>query len=135
VVKIVTRAIILDKNRKVLLGKRASGKGNGQWALVGGKPEGKESLTETIIREVNEELGIKFIKPVLWKETNSVFAPIEEWRVFYFYGTYEGKIKLDLDEISEANFFGKEDLVNLNIVFNHKAIISQFFKEVYTSLV
>ena len=60
-IQVVCRAIILDNQNRVLLGKRARGNGVGQWALVGGRPEGVETPEQTIVREVKEELGINFI--------------------------------------------------------------------------
>lgn len=41
-----------------LLGKRSGGRGNGEWALIGGKVEADETLAEGIAREVREEVGL-----------------------------------------------------------------------------
>src|SRR3989344_1066715 len=80
----VVRAIILNKEGKVLLGKRTQGKGAGGWALVGGKPEENETPEATIVREVQEELGIKFNPHFYFEETDKEPFPGEFWDVVYF---------------------------------------------------
>jgi ADP-ribose pyrophosphatase YjhB (NUDIX family) len=57
--KIVTRAIILNNEGKVLLGKRArtDSIGSGQWAILGGKPDPGETFEQAIVREVYEGQG------------------------------------------------------------------------------
>jgi 8-oxo-dGTP pyrophosphatase MutT (NUDIX family) len=127
--KVVTRAIILVKE-KVLLGKRARGNGVNQYALVGGKPEDKETLEETIVREVNEELGILFKNIKLWKEEiDKKSVPGELWNVYYFYGVGEGCLSLKKDEILDVIYVGKDDLSKYNIAFDHRSILEEFFEE------
>jgi len=127
--KVVTRAIILV-NGKILLGKRAGGRGAGQYALVGGKPEGKESPEDTIVREVHEELGIllKNVKPwktILGKES----FPGEVWDAYFFYGEGEGPLNLKKNEILDVIYVGKNDLSKYDIAFDHKSILEEFFDE------
>lgn len=47
------------KNRKVLLGKRKSSHGAGEWQFTGGHLEYMESITDCARREVKEETGIE----------------------------------------------------------------------------
>lgn len=127
--RIVTRAIILVDG-KVLLGKRASGEGANKYDLVGGKPEGNESPEDAVVREVNEELGILFKNIKHWKtELDKKSVPGEFWDVYYFYGQGEGGIKLKKDEILDTILVGKEDLPNLDLAFDHKEILKQFFED------
>mgnify|MGYP000454059941 CR=1 FL=1 len=49
-------AVIFDKQRRVLLTRRAD---NGQWCLPGGAMEAGESTAETCMREVLEETGLQ----------------------------------------------------------------------------
>jgi 8-oxo-dGTP diphosphatase len=58
--KLVSRAIIYDHEGKLLLARRTSKSGHGQWALVGGKPERDEAPAETVVREVKEETALVF---------------------------------------------------------------------------
>lgn len=131
--KVVTRAIILVDG-KVLLGKRARGRGSNQYALVGGKPEGNETPEDAIIREVQEELGILFkdIKP--WKEEiDKKSVPGEIWSVYYFYGKAEGELNLKKDEILDTILVGKENLPGLDIAFDHRNILNEFFGDTLVS--
>ncbi len=51
--------IIIRQENQVLLAKRANtGFKDGYFALPGGKHDGNESLTQAVIREASEELGI-----------------------------------------------------------------------------
>lgn len=127
--KVVTRAIILV-NGKVLLGKRARGRGVNQYALVGGKPEGSETLEETIAREVNEELGILFKNIKLWKEEiDKKSVPSELWNVYYFYGVGEGCLSLKKDEILDVIYVDKDGLSTYDIAFDHRSILEEFFEQ------
>ena len=48
---------------KILLEKRKNDPGKGKWSIPGGLVELGESAEETVIREVNEETGLKVEKP------------------------------------------------------------------------
>ena len=51
-------AVIFDRRGRLLLQQRSDG---GQWGLPGGSVEIGESLREAVIREVNEETGLRVI--------------------------------------------------------------------------
>jgi mutator protein MutT len=128
--KIVVRAIILNEEGKVLIGKRVGGHGDGKWALIGGKLDENETKEQTIIREVKEEIGVDLINPVLWKEEIDEISILgEKWKVIYFYGNISGKTKLKLDEISEIKYISPEDLNSLEIAFDHDVILREFFNK------
>ena len=48
-------AVIFNEKKEVLIGR----KNNEAWSLPGGTPEDKESLKETLVREVLEEVDVK----------------------------------------------------------------------------
>ena len=73
--KEVSRAIIYDDDGRVLLAKRARGAGEGQWALIGGKPENGEKPIETVVREVLEETGLTFSPTPLRVEVDDTHDP------------------------------------------------------------
>ena len=57
--KIVGTAIIVDKNKKILIGQRPEGKAlPGLWEFPGGKLEDGETVEQCIIREIKEELNV-----------------------------------------------------------------------------
>ena len=50
-------AVIVMKDSKVLLGKRKNSHGEGKWAFPGGHVEKFEELSDTAMRELEEETG------------------------------------------------------------------------------
>lgn len=127
--KRVSRAIIFNNKRKVLLGKRARGKGKGQWALIGGRPNKNETDRDTIVREVQEELGLIF-NPTFYKSEIDDFSnPGEIWQVNFFYGSIEGSLNINRDEIIEIIYVGEDDFSSLDIAFDHKEVLTQFFQD------
>ena len=56
---LVVAVVLIDRDGRVLLSKRPSGKSMaGLWEFPGGKVENGEVPEEALIRELNEELGI-----------------------------------------------------------------------------
>ena len=56
-------ALILRKQEMILLIRRSNtGSGDGFYACAGGGVDGDESITQAMIREADEELGIKLKK-------------------------------------------------------------------------
>jgi len=130
VLKVEARAILLDEKKRVLLGKRAGGMEAGKWSLVGGKPEKGESAEEAVKREVKEEIGLKF-EPIFYQKAKGIDKKRGiKWRSTRFLGRIKSTQKLDDDksEFSEIKFFSSKELDNLEIAFNHKEILQDFFK-------
>ena len=132
VFKVEARAILLDEKKRVLLGKRAGGMEVGKWSLIGGKPEEGESAEEAVKREVKEEIGLKF-EPIFYQKAKGFDKKGGiKWRSTRFLGDIKSTQKLDYDksEFSEIKFFSSEELDNLEIAFNHKEILKNFFKNI-----
>ncbi len=64
------------KKHQVLLAMKKRGFGVGKWNGVGGKPNPGEDITNTAIRESQEEIGITPIKPKKVAELNFYFPLI-----------------------------------------------------------
>lgn len=126
--RVVTRAIIQDEQNRVLLGLRARGHGANQWALVGGKPDKGEKLEDAIVREVSEELGADFVNTRFYLEkVDNDTDPQNPWRVIFYTGELAGNITIKKDEILEIRYVSKEDLDKLDIAFDHKDRLLEFF--------
>jgi 8-oxo-dGTP diphosphatase len=65
----VAVGVLIRPNRDFLLTSRPSGKVYaGYWEFPGGKLETGESVEQALMRELNEELGIRISKAILWKD-------------------------------------------------------------------
>ena len=125
--KIVTRAVILNKKNEVLLGMRVRNKGEGQWALIGGKPDEGETPEDAIAREVMEEIGVVF-HPTLFRDMiTQLPGENEPWHLFLFYGPIEGVPTLKPDEVSALEYFGRDKIKTMALAFNHNEILENFF--------
>jgi mutator protein MutT len=124
--KEVSRAIILNQEGKVLLGRRTRGIGMGQYCLIGGKPDVGESAKEAVIREVREEIGVEFGQPQFYLRCldNSTNDP---WLVTYFTGIIRGEIRLELTEVEDIIFVSEDELDTLDIAFDQKNRLRDFF--------
>ena len=127
--KIAVRAIIVVDG-KVLLGKRGRDVGVNQYALIGGRPDESEIPEQAVVREVSEEIGLRFKDPTFWKEmVDDYSVPGETWRIYFFYGQADGQLKLKGDEVLEVVYVSKDELSSVDIAFNHREILTQFFAE------
>jgi 8-oxo-dGTP diphosphatase len=87
----------------------------GKWNGIGGKFNQGESPEECVIREVEEETGLKIKSPHLHGLlTFPMFDGIDDWYVFvYTADKFEGK-QIDSDEGNLA-WIPNEELINLNL--------------------
>lgn len=120
--------LIIINKEKILLIKRAENEDShkGKWSIPGGGIEFNETKEEALRREIKEELNcdIKWFKPFSEFEYK---MPKILVKATYFYGEIKGKIKLS-KEHSEYNWFTKEEINFLEIAFNQKEILKEFFK-------
>ncbi len=128
--RVVTRAIITNDKGEVLLGLRARGHGAKQWALVGGKPDENETAVEALKREVYEELGVGFEPKFYLERVDDTTDPQQPWRVYFFTGQVLGEITLKKDEIEQVNYFSRDEVATLDIAFDHKQRLIEFFDSV-----
>ena len=127
--KEVSRAFITNEKGEVLLGKRIKGINTGFYSLIGGKPEIGETAECTIIREVKEETGLDFIPIFYFSEINSSTG--EPWKVSYFTGSVEGELKLKKDEIEDIIYVDRQNLDKIEIAFDQKEKLNDFFQRNY----
>jgi len=102
---IYTANLITIENDKILLVKRNfDHEEGGLWSLPGGTREDGENVKDTLIREINEELGINvkkisFLKEYKRKSKSKIVI------ASYFIATIEGDIKLNKKELSYYKWF------------------------------
>lgn len=109
--------IVLEKNGKYLLGKRAvwKTKAPGYWCPISGHIEENESEEEAVIREAKEELGIE-VRPLM----KIISSPTHDGTVMLHWWKAEivsGNAMLNNDENSELRWFTKDELKKLQPAF------------------
>jgi isopentenyl-diphosphate delta-isomerase len=106
---------ITDTDGKILLARRAFNKSHdpGKWGpAVAGTVEEGETYEQNIIKEAEEEIGLKDIKPItgIKKRRNA------KWNYFnqeflLVLPTGFNDFKIQEDEVSEVKWFTKEELI------------------------
>jgi 8-oxo-dGTP diphosphatase len=125
----VSSNAILIKNNKILVGKRPKTKKYfpGHWDVFGGHVEGKETLEETLKREVKEELGIDVVKYKFFDALKNDIEPNskEVYDHYFFIVTkWKGYIrKKNLTEIKILRWISKKDLNKLKFSRSLKEIL------------
>lgn len=80
----VTNCLIIDHDKVLLLKKPR----HGWYAMPGGKMEPRETVQESVIREVFEETGLKITNPKIISIANihksSAKPPKDDWMMFTF---------------------------------------------------
>ena len=100
--------VAVRKDDKLLMAQHSYHE-NIRYALVAGFVEPGESIEEAVHREVAEEIGIK-IKNLKYQKSQS--WPFPNSLMLAFTAEYDsGEIKVDEDEIVNAKWFGKDEIV------------------------
>ena len=114
------RIIVENEQQEVLIIERAD---NGNIGLPAGALEEGETIEECIIREVQEETGIKLLAlEVIGISTNPKFESVEYpngdkiqyFTIEFFSNRWEGKIRVrDTKEVKSARFMDRSNLGKL----------------------
>lgn len=123
-------------NGKLLLERRRD---SNTWGLIGGGVKKRETLTQAIVRETYEELGMRipperFEKWRIYDNPGRIAAYRDGsvWRmvivVFRTELSEEPRI-LKSAESREIRFFTKEELKNVNIAVTHADIVERWVSE------
>ena len=109
---------LINDKKEILLQKRAATKrmNPNMWGSCAGHVDSGEGIEETALRELEEEIGIKFSiddlhvleeRQVAKQEINSHLT-----RVYYIY--YNGNdFKIQTEELSEVKWFNIDDIINM----------------------
>jgi len=132
--KIGASAVIIDNaQKKILLIKRASRLPDfpGYWAFPAGTPDPTdESIKETVIREVKEEVGLNF-KPT--KRMGFYESSAEDKKIvsLVFLGEWDGKVKIQENEVSGYGWFAYDEIHNkkLLLAFAYSEVIEDLHKK------
>jgi NAD+ diphosphatase len=102
--------LITDAEDKILLAHNKKFR-QGMYSLIAGFNEAGESLEETVVREIREEVNIEvkdigYVKSQSWPFPNSLMLGFKARHL-------SGAIKPDGDEIEDVNWFARDNLPEL----------------------
>ncbi len=124
---LVTAAIIADQNN-VLLVKRAREPFKGYWSFIGGIGgfEHSSDPEEVVKMEVKGDIQCLF-HPIFFGYSYYNSSDIKSI-VLYFYGSITGTPIINPRYVSEYKWFSMEEAVNLELAFDHQAILKRFLQ-------
>lgn len=130
--------LILVKNNKILLSKRFNtGFCDGQYILPSGHLEGNETLTQTMIREIKEEIAIylseKSLKLVHIMHRKKSVSGEERLDFFFTAKKWRGEIKnLEPHKCGELSWYNLKHLPKNTIPYIRQAI-NYFSQKIFYS--
>ena len=105
---------VLWHNNKVLLVQRAHNPGKGMWTIPGGYVDQGESIGEAIIREIQEETGIK-VKPLAIIALRDRPDEKHDTYIIFLMQFLGGTLQAQPEEVSDLGFFTLEECHTLPI--------------------
>jgi ADP-ribose pyrophosphatase YjhB (NUDIX family) len=121
--------IITNDKNEILLLKRKSNLGNGTWGLCGGHLKDNETIEETVVRECDEELGIKVnsndVEVISLADTNREERYLQ---IGVLVKKYEGIPKIMEPHKASEMMWASEKSLPDNLFFATKPQIRLYFK-------
>jgi len=119
---------------KILLTRRNVEPFKGQWCLPGGHIDWREPARDAIIREVEEEVGLKFDARFFGYFDEIIPEPGREKEskldihavVIVFEGPAEGELRLQPDEVAETRWLPVEEARSLPLAFTHNEVLDGY---------
>ena len=125
-------AALIVQSQQILLGKRSAAREfyAGVWDLFGGHREHGEARHETLLRELDEELGIT---PTKWQYLETLHVPAAELTVqLYLVNEWTGTpVNRQPEEHSEIGWFSLDQAIQLNLA---DPMYPQLFRQVISKM-
>jgi 8-oxo-dGTP diphosphatase len=118
----VAAAIVLNRNREVLLVKRKNEPRKGMWCLPTGFAELDESIDQACLRELSEETGVKGNVARLIAVRSTTIEPYGDLLVVTFEAEKTGGVEMAGDDADEVAYFPMDNLPQIAFEPNEHAI-------------
>lgn len=120
---------IIIKEDKILLVKRGNNPFKNHWALPGGFVNIGESIEEAVLREIGEETSLTAsITKLIGVYSKPDRDPRGQVISIVFSLKANGTPKAE-DDASETRYFSKEEMQGLDLAFDHKDIIFDYWSK------
>lgn len=126
----VVRGILLDvTGRLLLLRRKNSTYGNGEWSLPGGKIDYLTSPEQSIVREVLEETGLILKAPrfLFYQDSPPIIPDAMHCLNLYFEGRVEGAVQLN-EENEEFAWVDPGELGAYRLAFGGGEAVARWLK-------
>ncbi len=103
----ITTVCFLLRRKQVLLAPRKDSVGFGNWSGYGGKVDGSESVTDALVREIQEESGLVVLARDLTKVAliNRFFCGVQVFKISVFTARRWTGIPQETAEMGEPRWF------------------------------
>lgn len=130
-VKLLAKIYIRNIDDKYLLMRRSMHAKNrpNQWDLPGGKVEQDEDPNEAVLRELEEEAGIKASKPRILMVHSQVKEEVHVVTLLYVGNTEATEVELS-DEHTEYMWLSAQEINDLEISEKYKSGAKQLLKQI-----
>ena len=125
-------AVLIEKDGKILMGKRKSSHGEGTWCLPGGHVEFGEKLIDAAIRETKEESGLKVSDLELISVTDDIMYGKHYVTIAFKASVINGEPALrQIEKFLELRWFDINDLPDPLFIAAKNVLNNYLSKKVY----
>jgi len=116
-------ALVIPYNKYLLVKRKNPPYG---WALPGGIMEAGETAEEAVLRELQEETGIKGQDPEFFtlRSKPNRDSRFHALSLVFVINKFEGK-PIAADDAADVGWFTREEIEKMDIAFDHRSIIEQ----------